>query len=159
MEIVKVNEVLEAIEDIRRKKELESSIAYGHGFYAGIAKIEKLIKEKACTVDEFTKRGHWIDAYPAIEPNPMHAYAMCSECGYKQAISNKLNYCPNCGTKMYGEESLAPTLKHLKEICDKHADSCKCYGNGKDTSCPMYFICDDEYGIHFPCNWNLESDV
>ena len=47
MEIVKVNEVLEAIDDIRRKKELESSIAYGHGFYAGIAKVEKLIKEKA----------------------------------------------------------------------------------------------------------------
>ena len=92
MEIVKVNEVLEAIEDIRRKKELESSIAYGHGFYAGVATVERLIKEKACTVDKFANRGHWIDAYPAIEPNPMYAYAMCSECGCEQiALCNKIN--------------------------------------------------------------------
>ena len=100
MEVVKVNEILEAIDDIRRKKELESSIAYGHGFYAGIAKVEKLIKEKACTTDEIVTHGHWISAYPDIEPNPLFAYCICSECGCKQAIDYKLKYCFECGAKM-----------------------------------------------------------
>lgn len=48
-------------------------------------------------------KGHWINAYPDIEPNPMFMYGICSVCGFEQALSNKLNYCPNCGAKM--EES------------------------------------------------------
>lgn len=44
--------------------------------------------------------GHWIDAYPEIEPNPMFAYGICSVCGFEQSISDKLPYCPNCGAKM-----------------------------------------------------------
>lgn len=112
MEVVKVNEILEAIDDIRRKKELESSIAYGHGFYAGIAKVEKLIKEKACTVDKIVTHGHWIDAYPKIEPNPLFIYGICSECGYKQFVSINLNFCPNCGSKMDRDGSFDSTPRH-----------------------------------------------
>ena len=50
------------------------------------------------------KTGYWINAYPDIEPNPMFMYGICSVCGFKQSISNKLNYCPNCGAKMEVEE-------------------------------------------------------
>ena len=46
------------------------------------------------------RHGRWIDAYPDIEPNPMFMYGICSECGFEQAISKYLNYCPNCGAKM-----------------------------------------------------------
>lgn len=50
------------------------------------------------------KTGKWIDTYPDIEPNPMFMYAICSECGCEQAISNKLNFCPDCGADMRGED-------------------------------------------------------
>ena len=46
------------------------------------------------------KKGRWINAYPDTEPNPMFMYGTCSVCGFEQAISNKLNFCPNCGAKM-----------------------------------------------------------
>lgn len=46
--------------------------------------------------------GHWINAYPDIEPNPMFMYGICSMCGFEQSLSDKLNYCPNCGAKMDG---------------------------------------------------------
>ena len=44
--------------------------------------------------------GQWINAYPDIEPNPLFMYGICSNCGFEQSLSDKLNYCPNCGTKM-----------------------------------------------------------
>ena len=50
------------------------------------------------------KKGRWINAYPDIEPNPMFMYGICSVCGYEQAISDKLNFCPNCGADMRGKE-------------------------------------------------------
>lgn len=50
------------------------------------------------------EKGKWIDAYPDIEPNPMFMYAICSVCGCEQAISNKLNFCPDCGSDMRGAE-------------------------------------------------------
>ena len=46
--------------------------------------------------------GRWIDAYPDIEPNLMFMYGICSECGFEQAISKYLKYCPDCGAKMDG---------------------------------------------------------
>ena len=45
-------------------------------------------------------KGRWIDAYPEIEKNPMFMYGICSECGCKQSISNKLNFCFDCGAEM-----------------------------------------------------------
>lgn len=60
---------------------------------------------KAKTVNaESVEHGYWIDAYPAIEPNPMFAYNICSVCGFEQSISNKLPYCPYCGVNMKGTE-------------------------------------------------------
>jgi rubrerythrin len=50
------------------------------------------------------KKGRWINAYPDIESNPMFMYGICSVCGYEQSISNKLNFCPNCGADMRGDE-------------------------------------------------------
>ena len=53
------------------------------------------------TIDaEPVKHGYWVNAYPDIEPNPMFMYGICSECGFKQSISNSLKFCPECGTKM-----------------------------------------------------------
>ena len=46
--------------------------------------------------------GEWRNAYPDIEPNPMFMYGICSNCGYEQSISNKLNFCPECGADMRG---------------------------------------------------------
>ena len=46
------------------------------------------------------KKGEWINAYPEIEPNPMFGYGICSVCGFEQSISDKLNFCPNCGALM-----------------------------------------------------------
>lgn len=46
--------------------------------------------------------GQWINAYPDIEPNPLFMYGICSNCGFEQGLSDKLNYCPNCGAKMDG---------------------------------------------------------
>ena len=52
---------------------------------------------------EYRKTGKWINAYPDIEPNPMLMYGICSACGFKQSISDKLKYCPNCGARMVQE--------------------------------------------------------
>lgn len=46
------------------------------------------------------KEGVWKCSYPEIESNPMFMYGICSICGFEQSISNKLNYCPNCGARM-----------------------------------------------------------
>ena len=40
------------------------------------------------------------NAYPEIEPNPMFMYGICSICGFKQSISDKLKFCPECGSMM-----------------------------------------------------------
>ncbi len=53
---------------------------------------------------QLPKRGEWKCSYPEIEPNPMFMYGICSICGFEQSISNKLNYCPNCGAKMEVQE-------------------------------------------------------
>ena len=48
--------------------------------------------------------GRWINAYTDIESNPLFMYGICSNCGFEQGLSDKLNYCPNCGTKMDGSK-------------------------------------------------------
>lgn len=50
------------------------------------------------------RHGRWIDAYPQKEQNLMFNYGTCSICEFEQSISNKLNFCPNCGAKMDKEE-------------------------------------------------------
>ena len=49
--------------------------------------------------------GRWINVYPDIEPNPLFMYGICSNCGFEQGLSDKLNYCPNCGAKMDGSKA------------------------------------------------------
>ena len=66
--------------------------SYNKGYFEG----RKNALENAHT------HGHWIDAYPKIEPNPMFSYCICSVCGFEQSISDELPYCPNCGAKMDG---------------------------------------------------------
>ena len=57
-----------------------------------------------CPIEPDRMKGKWINAYPKIETNPMFMYGICSECGFKQSLSGKLNFCPNCGADMREEE-------------------------------------------------------
>ena len=65
-------------------------------------KIIKYLKRMPSVIPQ-QKVGRWINAYPDIEPDPMLMYGICSKCGFEQGISDKLNYCSNCGAKMEGE--------------------------------------------------------
>lgn len=58
-----------------------------------------------CPIEPERKKGKWINAYPKIETDPMFMYGICSECGFEQSLSGKLNFCPNCGSDMREEES------------------------------------------------------
>lgn len=49
---------------------------------------------------EFVKQPHWITHN---KDNPFEIYGECSECGFEQTISDRLNYCPNCGVRMNNE--------------------------------------------------------
>lgn len=64
--------------------------------------IQYHIFRRTFTDNDFyiVKHGYWINAYPDIEPNPMFMYGICSVCGFKQSISNKLKFCPECGSIM-----------------------------------------------------------
>lgn len=62
--------------------------------------ILKAIDDQPTLEVEVVKHGHWINAYPNIEPNPMLMYGICSECGFKQSVSDSLKFCPECGAKM-----------------------------------------------------------
>ncbi len=58
------------------------------------------------------KRGYWIDlnkdnkGYCDDNGNP---YVKCSECGYNNG-TDRSEYCPECGTKMDGEENDLQTI-------------------------------------------------
>ena len=50
------------------------------------------------------KMGKWVE--PTQEGCFRHdakAYAECSECGKKEFLGWRKNFCPNCGTKMEGD--------------------------------------------------------
>lgn len=72
-----------------------------HQLRLGAREIYKAIYDLP-PVTPKSKTGYWINAYPDIEPNPMFMYGICSVCDFKQSISNKLNFCPNCGARMVG---------------------------------------------------------
>lgn len=61
-----------------------------------LTKIAKIIDSE----DDSSKAAHWIhhDVY-----SPFLAYGECSECGFEQGLSSKLNYCPHCGVRMNHE--------------------------------------------------------
>lgn len=72
----------------------------------GIEKLQEILYEldmlqdtPAADVREVV-HAKWINAYPDIEPNPMLMYGICSNCGFKQSVSDSLKYCPECGAKM-----------------------------------------------------------
>lgn len=74
--------------------------AYTKGLNLLLAYIDVIPAADVASV----RHGRWIDAYPQKEQNPMFNYGICSICGFEQSISNKLNFCPNCGAKMDKEE-------------------------------------------------------
>jgi len=73
--------------------------AKGNGMYEDVMVTYKSQIDDLPTIEE-RKTGHWINAYPNIEPDPMFMYGICSICGYEQSISNKLKFCPDCGARM-----------------------------------------------------------
>lgn len=84
---------------IEKVRELDEIDCHFHS--ALIRLMYKRIEELEA---QLPKRGEWKCSYPEIEPNPMFMYGICSICGFEQSISNKLNYCPNCGAKMEVQE-------------------------------------------------------
>ena len=90
--------------------ELTKDIEYSADMGGVLGKVVEYVKYYAKymvasspTIEE-RKTGHWINAYPDIEPNPMFMYGICSICGCEQSISNKLKFCPDCGAYMRGRE-------------------------------------------------------
>lgn len=75
------------VDEIRK----DTIIIKNEGGYFGTVKDE--IKQKP-------KSGHWIKENPPM----VEQYPFCSECGFVNPFENALNYCPNCGEKMEGEE-------------------------------------------------------
>ena len=76
----------------------------GYGTYKPEVLSEYLKEYFMSSAQSERKTGHWINAYPDIESNPMFMYGICSECGFEQSISDKLNYCPNCGSYNRGKQ-------------------------------------------------------
>ena len=83
-------------------KHIDTFDAIDTNYLCGLRTAMSILKEMPSAQPE-RKMGRWINAYPDIEPNPMFMYGICSVCGFEQAISNKLNFCPNCGARMEGE--------------------------------------------------------
>lgn len=88
-------------ERLKKKKPDPAAPRYVEGFNDAILRFKSMV-HSAPTIKPERKKGKWIDAYPDIESNPMFMYGICSVCSYEQAISNKLNFCPNCGAGMQG---------------------------------------------------------
>ena len=87
------------------ERETIKSAMIHYGFKSQDMTVTEFVEDELPAVDVSPVRnGRWIDAYPDIETNPMFMYGICSECGFEQAISKYLNYCPNYGAKMDGAE-------------------------------------------------------
>ena len=85
-------------EYIKRGEAIE---AIKHAWAKGLEPLQYIEVISAADV-ALVIHGQWINAYPDIEPNPLFMYGICSNCGFEQGLSDKLNYCPNCGAKMDG---------------------------------------------------------
>ena len=59
--------------------------------------------DDAPTIDP-VKHGRWIKAKRHGCWSYADVYKQCSECGKVTFLAEKMNYCPNCGTRMEGEE-------------------------------------------------------
>ena len=94
------NKVMTMAEYIEREKLLRDINHY----HLSDGKFQHWVEVQQAADVSPVRHGRWIDAYPDIEPNPMCMYGICSECGFEQGISKYLNYCPNCGADMRGEE-------------------------------------------------------
>ena len=96
----------DALEDAEKRiEELErsfSDVCNANGSLA--CERNKLLNDVRELEARLPKEGEWKSSYPEIESNPMFMYGICSICGFEQSISNKLNYCPNCGARMKGEQ-------------------------------------------------------
>ena len=87
------------------ERETIKSAMIHYGFKSPDMTVTEFVEDELPAVDVSPVRnGRWIDAYQDIETNPMFMYGICSECGFEQAISKYLNYCPNCCAKMDGAE-------------------------------------------------------
>ena len=105
-----MNEKAEKHDSISRQAAIQTALDFIVEYLSGAFDEDfqrKLIERMSAlpSLQPERKKGKWINAYPDIEPNPMFMYGICSVCGYEQAISNKLNFCPNCGADMRGKQN------------------------------------------------------
>ena len=87
-------------EEIRRAYEKLTRSYVNDNSYIADWRFDEMIEKLPAADVAPVVHGRWINAYPDIEPNPLFMYGICSNCGFEQGLSDKLNYCPNCGTKM-----------------------------------------------------------
>ena len=87
-------------EEIRRVYEKLTRSYVNDNPYIADWRFDEMIEKLPAADVAPVGHGRWINAYPDIEPNPLFMYGICSNCGFEQGLSDKLNYCPNCGTKM-----------------------------------------------------------
>ena len=87
-------------EEIRRAYEKLTRSYVNDNPYIADWRFDEMIEKLPAADVAPVRHGQWINAYPDIEPNPLFMYGICSNCGFEQGLSDKLNYCPNCGTKM-----------------------------------------------------------
>ena len=87
-------------EEIRRAYEKLTRSYVNDNSYIADWRFDEMIEKLPAADVAPVVHGRWINAYPDIEPNPLLMYGICSNCGFEQGLSDKLNYCPNCGTKM-----------------------------------------------------------
>ena len=74
---------------------------YGCPISDAVFALDKAI----CALQTERKKGKWIE--PSTEgcvSYDKRAYAECSICGSKIYFGWKMNFCPNCGADMRGEE-------------------------------------------------------
>ena len=83
------------------------------------ARLQRGFFERVTNVPKFYE---WLDSLPTVDAVPVkhgkwetpqrhgaitydkHAYAECSCCHTPQYLARGMNYCPNCGARMDGED-------------------------------------------------------
>ncbi len=82
--------------------EMNTSCELGEGRNGGIAFAIERINQMP-TIEP--KKGKWIEPTPeGCFTHDAKAYSMCSECGKKEFLGWRKNFCPNCGSDMRGEQ-------------------------------------------------------
>lgn len=92
-----------AIDELEHKKDKNAKGDIS-GFYNKIIQNDIDALMQLPSVQSESKKGKWIEAYDPFN----HISGRCSVCGWEAHLYEDdvvgMNYCPNCGAEMEGEE-------------------------------------------------------